>query len=421
MKFVGQGKEYATISGAINASNGNGEVITVSSGIYNEQVVINKYINLRADTFVPEEGTVAIAGCTPLFYELFEDGNLDGWSFSGDANWGVTASGGGYNSTFAAKSGVITHDQTSCMYRTINLTENGILEFYWKVSSEAGYDKLKFYINDVLQDDISGVVDWAKKVYYLSAGGKTLKWCYGKDGSGETGSDCGWVDDIKMSEPLDKVVKIIYSPAACEDIYIEGFKISKSLCNDLAPVYFFETNNKLGIYLNKCSILSDAHVGGVIDVCNKDLNKLFIKNCCIKGVSSAHLANVGWSNINEKGIINTELEVNYSCCTCSGNLDMLDVVTVPTVGYGPAYGNYYDNGYFSGYVFEQNNPISRKLYLYDRLTGDLVTTTTSSGDGYYYMETSSSGSHNIVCLDDDLGVKYNDIIKGNIFPTTMSG
>jgi len=78
-------------------------------------------------------------------------------------------------------------------------------------------------------------------------------------------------------------------------------------------------------------------------------------------------------------------------------------------------------GYFSGYTFEQSNPVSRKLYLYERPTGDLVTTTTSSGDGYYYMETASSGSHNIVCLDDVAGVKYNDIISGNIFPTTVSG
>lgn len=73
--------------------------------------------------------------------------------------------------------------------------------------------------------------------------------------------------------------------------------------------------------------------------------------------------------------------------------------------------------YFSGYVFEQDNPVSRKLYLHNRSTGDLITTTTSSGDGYYYVEVVSSGSHYIVCLDNEAGVEYNDLIIGPAFPT----
>jgi len=76
-------------------------------------------------------------------------------------------------------------------------------------------------------------------------------------------------------------------------------------------------------------------------------------------------------------------------------------------------------GYFSGYTFEQNNPVSRKLYLHDSLTGGLIDTTTSSGNGYYYMETASSGSHYIVCLDDEAGVEYNDMIIGSAIPTEI--
>ena len=86
-----------------------------------------------------------------------------------------------------------------------------------------------------------------------------------------------------------------------------------------------------------------------------------------------------------------------------------------------SYGNE-ELGYcFSGYVFEQNNPVSREIHLHNRATGDLVTTTTSSGNGYYYLGTNSSGSHYIVCLDDDAGVEYNDLIIGPVFPTTISG
>jgi len=76
---------------------------------------------------------------------------------------------------------------------------------------------------------------------------------------------------------------------------------------------------------------------------------------------------------------------------------------------------------FTGYVYEQGNPIQRTLYLHNRDTGELMATTTSSGNGYYYMETTYSGAHYIVCLDDPGGVSYNDLIIGNVLPTTTSG
>jgi hypothetical protein len=76
--------------------------------------------------------------------------------------------------------------------------------------------------------------------------------------------------------------------------------------------------------------------------------------------------------------------------------------------------------YFSGYVLEQETPLSRTIYLHNRTTGELITTTTSSGNGYYYLETTSSGSHYIVCLDDDAGVEYNDLITGSVFPMEVT-
>jgi len=74
-------------------------------------------------------------------------------------------------------------------------------------------------------------------------------------------------------------------------------------------------------------------------------------------------------------------------------------------------------GYFEGYVYEKGVPVSRKLYLHRRDTGELLDTTTSSGNGYYKLETTYSGSHYIVCLDDPAGEDYNDLVVGNVFPT----
>lgn len=77
--------------------------------------------------------------------------------------------------------------------------------------------------------------------------------------------------------------------------------------------------------------------------------------------------------------------------------------------------------YFSGYVYELGSTVSRKLYLYKRDDGSLINSTTSSGNGYYYLETTYSGSHYIVCLDNEAGEDYNDMIIGNVLPTTLSG
>ncbi len=77
-------------------------------------------------------------------------------------------------------------------------------------------------------------------------------------------------------------------------------------------------------------------------------------------------------------------------------------------------------GEFTGDVIEQGNPIERTIYLHRRDTGVLMNTTTSSG-GSYTLTTTHSGAHYIVCLDDDAGESFNDLILGNMIPTTVSG
>lgn len=106
--------------------------------------------------------------------------------------------------------------------------------------------------------------------------------------------------------------------------------------------------------------------------------------------------------------------INYVINDNATALTYIDYIKIATGLYSPCV------YCFSGYVFEQNNPVSRKLYLHNRTDGELITTTTSSGNGYYYLETSSSGSHYIVCLDDEAGVEYNDLIIGSAIPTEIT-
>jgi putative NADPH-quinone reductase len=96
----------------------------------------------------------------------------------------------------SAQSGVILDNQESWMQTTIH--GSGTFSFYWKVSSEAGYDYLEFYIDGVLQDRISGSANWQQMMYTIIGSGlHTLEWRYVKDNSVSERDDCGWVDQLE--------------------------------------------------------------------------------------------------------------------------------------------------------------------------------------------------------------------------------
>ena len=98
----------------------------------------------------------------------------------------------------AVQSGDIVDEQSSLIRTTVSGA--GTVSFFWKVSSEAGYDLLEFFIDGVLQDQISGVVDWHQMVYTISdPGPHILEWRYVKDYSVSGGDDSGWVDLLEWS------------------------------------------------------------------------------------------------------------------------------------------------------------------------------------------------------------------------------
>ena len=102
-----------------------------------------------------------------------------------------------YEGSYAAKSGVITDNQTTSLELTVEATFDTI-SFARKVSSESGWDYLRFYINDVEIEKWSGEQDWFVVKYTITEGQHTFKWSYTKDGSASSGSDCGWIDAIRI-------------------------------------------------------------------------------------------------------------------------------------------------------------------------------------------------------------------------------
>jgi hypothetical protein len=117
------------------------------------------------------------------------------FTLGGSADWFDQTTTSYYGGS-AVQNGDISHGQDSWMLTTV--VGRGTVTFYWKVSSEDGYDFLEFYIDSSLKDRISGSVDWQQKTYPIDTlGSHTLKWRYVKDGSVDSGSDCGWVDKVE--------------------------------------------------------------------------------------------------------------------------------------------------------------------------------------------------------------------------------
>lgn len=132
-----------------------------------------------------------------LVVEDFETGDFSsyGWEFSGNADWTIDQSNP-YEGVYSAKSGNIGDEQTSNLEVTLNVTADDEISFFRKVSSESGYDYLRFYIDGSQQDEWSGEQGWEEFTYPVSVGEHTFKWEYYKDYTVSSGSDCGWIDFI---------------------------------------------------------------------------------------------------------------------------------------------------------------------------------------------------------------------------------
>jgi hypothetical protein len=123
------------------------------------------------------------------------------WSAGGATPWrghnAVTIDG-----VDAGATGRISHNQETWMQTTV--AGPGRLSFRWKVSSESGYDYLRFRLNGAevtAIPRISGNTGWLWRSIVVPAGAHTFRWTYSKDGSADRGSDAAWVDLVKFAGP----------------------------------------------------------------------------------------------------------------------------------------------------------------------------------------------------------------------------
>ena len=144
--------------------------------------------------------------------EAVDNGSLT-FTGSGNADW-YKVTDVYYYGGDSARSGDIGDNQSTTIETDVTVGSTQAVKFYWKVSSEANYDYLRFYIDGVEKTSIAGTVDWTQVAYNISAGTHTLKWSFTKDGSVSSGSDCGWVDKLEITDPAaDPIAEAVDDPS----------------------------------------------------------------------------------------------------------------------------------------------------------------------------------------------------------------
>jgi hypothetical protein len=141
-----------------------------------------------------------------LFINLIvEDWEADhgfNWAVDGSSPW-VNDDAQVYEGDYSMKSGSIQDNQQTVLSLNYDVSEPGTIGFYRKVSSEEGWDFLRFYIDDVEVAAWSGNLDWESFSFPVGIGNHTFTWTYMKDEIVSDLMDAAWVDFITLPPASD--------------------------------------------------------------------------------------------------------------------------------------------------------------------------------------------------------------------------
>jgi len=153
-----------------------------------------------------------------IMLEDWETGNFSkfDWQLGGNEPW-VISDLYPYQGNYDVTSGDIEDNQTSEIWIEYQVMSPDSISFFKKVSSEVDFDKLEFYIDDVLQDEWSGTSQgWTREAYSVNPGVREFRWIYETDYSASVGADMAWLDYIEL--PTMMVTTVYAGPdnTVCE-------------------------------------------------------------------------------------------------------------------------------------------------------------------------------------------------------------
>ena len=181
----------------------------------------------------------------------------------------------------AVQSSAITDSQSAAFQTEVTIDSDTVISFYWKVSSEENGDFLQFFLNDVLQDQISGDADFALVSFPVVADEYVLKWVYAKNDTASAGEDTAFVDVLRFEVP-DVTVRagtLVVDPPVPGPAYVPGEEIGTAFTienngNGTAPADSFtfqiwlstdiavDASDILLLEQSVASAINDVNTGG---------------------------------------------------------------------------------------------------------------------------------------------------------------
>lgn len=131
------------------------------------------------------------------------------WNTGGDLPW-FSQTSETHDGIMAAQSGGILDDQQSWV--ETSLTGPGTLTFWWRVSSEDGFDFLNIALDGTEETSITGDSGWLEQTLDIPAGLHVVRWTYTKDGSDSGGADAAWLDEASYSGVSNPIGDAVDAP-----------------------------------------------------------------------------------------------------------------------------------------------------------------------------------------------------------------
>lgn len=186
------------------------------------------------------------------------------WLTAGSTRW-IAQTTTTHDGVDATRSGILTNNQSN--YMETSTAGPRALSFWWKVSSEAKYDFLRFYVDGIQIYGISGEQPWTMQNYLLPSGIHTLRWSYTKDGSLSTGSDAGWVDQVTIAAAPAGTPSYIIVPSSDID---GSYSVSWGKSNTLGVIYVLEEATNSSFTVGRRSVYTGTATTATITARSHD-------------------------------------------------------------------------------------------------------------------------------------------------------
>ena len=187
---------YATLSDVLQS-----QYLITFADIFADQMQHTAVINTVVQGRPIASSQRSFLSCAPPTTSALDfesgDASLSPFVLTGNENWEVSDIDP-IDGLYSLKVPDALIDGQSATAELTLETAAGDLSFDMKVDSESGYDFLKFYIDNVLQGQWSGVSAIETVVFPISDGTHTFKWDFSKDSSVSHGQDSAWIDNIDI-------------------------------------------------------------------------------------------------------------------------------------------------------------------------------------------------------------------------------